>query len=221
MRDDNVAKIKDAGQGRTAARRPSSSTSPPGTNNSPHTSNDSHEPNTTHNSANDDTLLKDLVDDDKPLGGEDVDSILADHTHTNLFHLLQQLGVDVVDACNVVGAIRKRPTATFYEMFGQGRIVQAAAHGHRRVWNCHGLGGLDLRTLKPNGEPLNFSLQSDRDLAEQLIDRNKPTWLIGSPPCSPCCHFNWAVNYKKMAPERVREILTEGITHIHFMTHLY
>ena len=55
--------------------------------------------------------------------------------YTDLFDLLQQLGVDVVDAYNFVGSLRKKPETAFYELFGQVRIAEAATHGRRRAWN--------------------------------------------------------------------------------------
>ena len=88
--------------------------------------------------------------------GTDVDAMLNAEACTNMTDLLQQLGADVVEASRFVNAIRQRPPITFAELVGQGRIVEAAAHGKRRALNCKGLAALDLRTLKPNGEPGGF-----------------------------------------------------------------
>ena len=94
----------------------------------------STEPNTTHtHTAHDDTLLKDLVADPADYLGTDVDAVLNAEAYTNMMDLLQQLGVDVAVAARFVNTIRQRPPVTFAERFGQGRIVEAAAHGKRRA----------------------------------------------------------------------------------------
>ena len=60
----------------------------------------------------------------------------------------------------------------------------ADANGPRRALNVHGTDALDLRTFKKNGDPWDFNLRRDREEALQRIDDEKPTWLIGSPPCT-------------------------------------
>ena len=55
----------------------------------------------------------------------------------------------------------------------------------RRALNIKGLDALDIRTLKPNGQPWDFNKRSDRNEARRLIDEKQPQWLIGSPPCTP------------------------------------
>ena len=74
-----------------------------------------HEPKTKYS---DDTTLQDLVKHDGPLFGEDVDAVLASDDDTNLFDLLQQLGVDVVSACRFVNRRKKTP-ASVMELFGR------------------------------------------------------------------------------------------------------
>lgn len=149
-----------------------------------------------------------------------MDAILSSDEYTNLFDILQQLGVEVVAAGRFVNALKRRPT-TFIELFGQGRIVQAAAHGCRRAWNCEGLAALDLRALKPSGEPWDFSKQEDRDLAERMVDEKEPDWRIGSPPCTAFCSFSWGLNFPRMPKEKVDRILDETRQHLRFMIRLY
>ena len=72
---------------------------------------------------------------------------------------------------------------TFIELYGRGKIMEAA-HGCRRNLNLHGLNALDLRTAKADGSPWNFNLAADRKLARELVETQKPTWLVGSPPCT-------------------------------------
>ena len=73
--------------------------------------------------------------------------------------------------------------SSFMEIYGRGAIVKDA-NGPRRALNIQGLGALDIRTYKPNGDCWNFNLRADRNEARRLIDEQQPTWLIGSPPCT-------------------------------------
>ena len=73
--------------------------------------------------------------------------------------------------------------SSFMEIYGRGEIMKNA-NGPRRALNVQGLGALDLRTFKPNGETWNFEKRSDRNEARNLIDSLQPTWIIGSPPCT-------------------------------------
>ena len=120
---------------------------------------------------------------------------------------LQILGVDCVDATRyamqIVKQHRSTRRPTFIEMYGAGHMVEMA-HGPARNLNLKGLGALDLRTCKPNGQPWDFTRRSDRMLAYRLVLRLKPRWLIGSPPCGP--FSSWQnINAVRMEPaERLR-----------------
>lgn len=94
------------------------------------------------------------------------------------------------------------------------------ANTRRRDLNILGKDALDLRTRKPSGAPWNFCLQPDQDEAEALVRTNKPTWLIGSPPCTAFCQF-MAINFQKMTDEHVAEVHREGRRHLHFVIRLY
>ena len=111
------------------------------------------------------------------------------------------------------------PTS-FMEVYGRGSIC-ADANGPRRALNIEGLGALDIRTYKPNGDAWNFDKRSDRNEARRLIDERQPTWIIGSPPCTPFSIWNRNLNYKHMDKERVRNLIAEGRRHLAFVTSLY
>ena len=91
----------------------------------------------------------------------------------------------------------------------------------RRDPNIVGLRALDLRTLKPDNQPWNFSLRTDRRLASELIEQDQPDWLIGSPPCTAFSIWNYAMNYPKMDQEKVAQAISEGRTHLNFVVSLY
>ena len=152
--------------------------------------------------------------------GDDVDAIYSQVEYACMIDLLQQLNVDVADATRFANAVRKQQ-GTFVEMFGRGKIVEAAAHGSRRAWNIEGLAALDLRTVKPNGEPWNVNRKSDRDLAEHMQDEQRPDFIIGSPPCGPFCKFNCAVNFHRMGEKTIQNIIKEGRQHLRVIVNLY
>ena len=96
----------------------------------------------------------------------------------------------------------------------------ADANGPRRALNVHGIDALDLRTFKKNGDPWNFELRQDREEALQLIDDTKPTWVIGSPPCT---YFSaWQkINFKKIPAEEVARRLAMRRVHLKFVAKVY
>ena len=88
--------------------------------------------------------------------------------------------------------------ANFVEVYGTS--IRNHLLTSRRNLNIEGLDSLDIRTLKPNGQPWDFNRRSDRKEARELIDRLDPTWLIGSPPCTAFSIWNLGMNYRKMKP---------------------
>ena len=68
---------------------------------------------------------------------------------------------------------------------------------------------IDLRTGKNNGGPWEFNLRRDREEALQLIDGQKPTWVIGRTPCT---YFSaWQnINFEKISADEVARRLELG-----------
>ena len=85
----------------------------------------------------------------------------------------------------------------------------------------HGLNALDLRTCMKDGTPWNFDLREHRQMAKQMVIDLKPTWLIGSPPCTAYSRLNWNWNFPKMDQARVQEKIAEGRRHLRFVISLY
>ena len=139
---------------------------------------------------------------------EDVDATFTNHDYVNMLDLMQQMGVPLTHACRFVNNVRKprgdRKRSTLFERYGQGRMLDLA--NRRRSLHCHGLRALDLRTLKPNGEPWDFRKAGDRAEAERLPEEEDPDWVIGSPPCTGWCILNWNLNFQKLSPGHVKEI---------------
>ena len=115
-------------------------------------------------------------------------------TMTDMVNVLQTLGVDALDATRFVGNIirdtsnARVDSPTFVEAYGVGNMVEAASR-HRNL-NVVGLAALGIRTKRPDGIPWDFSKLSHRKLALRMVRENKPTWIVGSPPCTALCSWN-------------------------------
>ena len=94
------------------------------------------------------------------------------------------------------------------------------ANGVLRNLNISGLDAFDLRTSKPDGMPWDFSRKADRVMAVNYVKTHRPTWIVGSPPCTAFSQLQ-AINYAKMDPEKVAARIREGKKHLHFVISLY
>ena len=142
---------------------------------------------------------------------EFIDNAPVDSTNPDyaaLIDCLQLLGVEPVNACRFANRMVKQTPATVLEWYGRGRSNELAK-GRRRNLNCEGLGALDLRTRRPDGEPWDFRNKQHREDALAMVLVLKPKWVIGSPPCTSWCSWNWHLTYKKMSNERVRMMTEE------------
>ena len=106
------------------------------------------------------------------------------------------------------------------ELYGRGKLLEAS-HGCRRNLNINGLQALDLRTHKEDGTPWDFNLASDRQEALMLIDTQQPTWVIGSPPCTPFSKLNVNMNFPKLSPEEAQARISRGKVHLRCVCQLY
>ena len=132
--------------------------------------------------------------------------------------VLREAGVDATTAERVTEKMSGlRSTPSMMEVYG----TSIHAHLRRRNLNIQGLGALDIRTVKPNGEPWDFNKRSDRREVKDMINRLNPDWVIGSPPCTPFSIWNHGINYKKMKPDQVKAMIAEGQTHLNFVCSLY
>ena len=61
----------------------------------------------------------------------------------------------------------------------------------------------------------------DRAKARRRIQREKPSVVIGSPPCTDSCTLNQNINHKKMPAEEVRRRMTEARLHLEFCAEIY
>ena len=90
------------------------------------------------------------------------------------------------------------------------------ANGSLRSLSVLGEAALDIRTCKPDGPPWDFSKRTDLAEALQLVKERKPTWVVGSPPCTAFCRL-MALNPSHWTDDRIAAVLTEGRMHVHCM----
>ena len=184
----------------------------------------------------DSTNFFEEVDADVELGGgvdwnvEDL-AVEEDHVMSPMMDVLQCLGVSAGDSANYCAQVLKNSpkkttqfgpayNPTFFEMYGQGNIVKAS-HGVRRNLNINGLRAFDLRTCKPSGEAWDFNKSADRREARRYVEEEKPTWVIGCPPCTFFSSWNQSMNHRKMDPEVVEKLRKEAVRHLRFVIGLY
>ena len=106
------------------------------------------------------------------------------------------------------------------ELYGVGNLIEAS-NGCRRNLNLTGLDALDLRTHKADGTPWDFNSAADKRLAKKMVLEKEPTWLIGSPPCTPFSRLNTNMNFPKMPKHVVEAKLAEGRRRLRFVISLY
>ena len=148
------------------------------------------------------------------------DHMDSDHEMAAMMDVLQTLGVEAEVAPNYCASIMKtanNPTVT--DVYGTGNMIGMANKKLRNL-NVDGLCAFDLRVAKAGGTFGDFSKSKDRIEATEYIKREKPTWVIGSPPCTPFSQLQ-ALSFPKMPPGKVAQILRQGRMHLHFVLGLY
>jgi hypothetical protein len=78
----------------------------------------------------------------------------------------------------------------------------------------------DLR-MGRDGKRWNFLLATDRARARQLISKEKPFVVIGSPPCTDFSSWNTRLNHKRMSKDEVRRRKVEAETLLEFAIEVY
>ena len=112
--------------------------------------------------------------------------------------------------------------STSCELFGvYGKSISDYAGAHKRNSNVQRLGAFDLRTLKSDGTPWNFTLRAERKLARQHMNDQDPEWIIGALPCTPFSIWNAGIHFKKMDPAKAKAMIHESKLHLRFMCSLY
>ena len=77
----------------------------------------------------------------------------------------------------------QRLRAIVSEVYSAPRVTEAARK-FPRIGILPGT-ALDLTTCDEHGQPWDFGVPAMRRRAEELLDREKPVLLIGSPSCTP------------------------------------
>ena len=68
----------------------------------------------------------------------------------------------------------------------------------------------DLETKRKNGEPFDLTDRDAHREAWKEVEADDPALIAGGPPCGPFSRINEWLNFPKMTPEKVKEILWKG-----------
>ena len=138
-------------------------------------------------------------------------------------NLLVSHGVQPIDAqrhvCNLMKGRSTGEPVGFFELYGQGGLKRAA--DQNPSLNVAGLEVLDLRTLRPDGRPWDFTKPKDRAWALRLLREQKPRWVVAAPPCTAFSVLNVNLNYGRMPAEEVKRKVEEGLVHLRFVAKVY
>ena len=96
------------------------------------------------------------------------------------------------------------------ELYSPLRIAEVASRMKmKRAW------ALDFATNDDNGDPLDFSMASQRKKALELLERDKPLLLVACPMCGLFGSIN-DHNYAKMSEDEIRDKLQNAMLHMRF-----
>ena len=102
------------------------------------------------------------------------------------------------------------------EIYSPPRVVESARqHCLKPGWS------LDLTKNDPtDNQPWDFTIESKRRRAEQLIKESEPWELIGCPPCTDFSQMQ-NLNWRKMSEWEVKRRITAARAHLEFAIKLY
>ena len=145
-----------------------------------------------------------------------------DNDMTTVMNIIQTLGIEPENICNVASAVvRNSPgRPTFIDAYGRDKEVELS-HTLRRHLNINGLAAFDKRTLRPDGQYWDFTRRSDRVLALKVVRGTKPTWIVGSHPCTMFSQLFRKFNRHRMDPVVRGEEVREAKRHLRCVCELY
>ena len=65
-----------------------------------------------------------------------------------------------------------------------------------------------------DGKPWDFTVEAKRERARQLIRKQKPYLLIGSPACTAFCTWQFLNAFKSSDPDTVEKYRLEAVEHM-------
>ena len=111
--------------------------------------------------------------------------------------------------CNLARGKSQGSSTGIFELYGQGGLSRAARRYHGL--NVRGLGVLDLRTLRPDGEHWDSTRAEDRAWVFKLLQQQRPKWAIASPHCTNVTLLNWNINFPRMPQTELQRRVQEGV----------
>ena len=127
--------------------------------------------------------------------------------------IFQQLGEDMMKSKTTTPA-RQQPREGKYhmcELWSPPRMCKRTQRaGLKGGWS------LDLTvTDEDDGEPWDFDSEAKQEKAMRKVREDKPTCIVVSPMCSAFSALQ-SLNFSKMDPTKVREVIDKGMRHLNF-----
>ena len=101
------------------------------------------------------------------------------------------------------------------EVYNPARFTEAA-----RRWGLSPGHVFDLAVPGPDGEPWDLSDPKQQERCMEMLARQKPKLLVGSPPCSAFSSL-MRLSASRRTPEQNRRLLDQGLIHLKFVCKLY
>jgi len=122
--------------------------------------------------------------------------------------------------CLVAGMTENEAGGVVTELFSPPRLNRRLQAGPRRAGLLPGT-SFDLIRDEVTGEQWNFFAAGHRRRCWQRLKQEDPWVVIGSPPCTSFCRFNFALNYPRMNPQDVKRRKAEGMILVRFALDIY
>jgi hypothetical protein len=150
-----------------------------------------------------------VEEEDAPMERDAVLELLCPHSEgaEAIYELMLTMGADPCDSKAKVAELYSPPRVT--------TLIGSLPHVNLEA----GL-TFDLR-MGRDGKCWNFLEAADRAKARQLISREKPFIVIGSPPCTDFSSWNTKLNHKRMSEHEVRRRKAEAETLLGFAIEVY
>ncbi len=108
------------------------------------------------------------------------------------------------------------------EIYSPPRVTELLGKIRRRYRRLVPGYALDLTTNDPmDGKPWDFTREDKRERARQLLRKQKPHLLIGSPACRAFCTLQFLNAFKSSNPDAVEKHRLEAVEHIKVVVSLY
>ena len=145
---------------------------------------------------------------------EDVQAVVTVH-NTEILRLVGELGGSTRQYAK---ERKKQMKAMVAEIYSPPRVTNAA----KLLPGMNIIPGfaLDLTTVDEHGQPWDFAKTDMRQACREMIRREKPTLVVGSPLCTAFCTWQY-LNNAKGDPEKIARAWAAAMVHLNFSCEVY